>query len=243
MRICLVNKSLKYRSDQIGLAQIAQALSWQAAHAAKLLDLGVHPAITIAPPTVATDLELNFFDHALQDGALGDHYEEGGKPVMEVFLDPIIESGGGMTNQGNAASTCASHEMLEMLYNPRINRWADMPNGDDVALEVGDPVEADFYFAPNNVAVSNFVTPAWFDPQAEHPQKFDYMGKLQAPFTRSKNGYMVVRTEPGKVSDTFQKLGDSGSRVVGVIGRELSKHKIAKLKAKYLRANAIFVEG
>lgn len=247
MRICLINKSTKYSAVQIGLAAIASALNWQAGHATPALNVGVRPTYALAAPG-RDDLLMNFYDNSEQEGALGDHFEEGGKPVMEVFIEPIIASGGGMGNQANSVSACASHEALEALINPRINRWADMPNGDDVALEESDPVENDAYFAPNGIAVSNFVLAPFFDPEATHPEKFDWMGKLTAPF--QNRGYMVIRTESGKVSDVFAKAEKKGHKghelcecretgktivVVGPSVEKMSAHKLNKLVAKFMR--------
>jgi hypothetical protein len=52
------------------------------------------------------------------------------------------------------------------------------------SLEVCDPVEAPTYEV-SGVSVANFVTPAWFDPQAPKSSQFDRLGKLAGPFSLS----------------------------------------------------------
>jgi hypothetical protein len=64
-------------------------------------------------------------------------------------------------------------------------------------------VQSDFYMI-DGVAVSNFVTGPWFNPMAARASKFDYMGKLKAPFSMSKGGYLVLMRE----GRTTQKFGE-----------------------------------
>src|SRR5690348_2607477 len=53
-------------------------------------------------------------------------------------------------------------------------------------------------------SVSNFVTPAWFDPLAPATAQFDKLGQLTAPFIILKGGYVVYESA-GKEQ---QKVGD-----------------------------------
>jgi hypothetical protein len=54
------------------------------------------------------------------------------------------------------------------------------------------------------VLMSNFLTPAWFEP-FQHPPgtKFDYLGKLSRPFTLRPGGYTVQKTRNGQVKEVF----------------------------------------
>jgi hypothetical protein len=78
---------------------------------------------------------------------------------------------------GSSVSVDASHEGVEAGADPGCNVWALRADGVLVAYEVGDPVEVQAY--PKTckdgtiVYVSNFVTPAWFEPG--NPGPFDYM--------------------------------------------------------------------
>lgn len=98
-------------------------------------------------------------------------------------------------------ATC-SHEALELKGDSSANIWALGPNGSMVAYELCDPVEGDSYDI-DGVAVSNFVLPSWFDPQAAKGSRFDFMGKLTAPFTMSAGGYMIVWSITGQPTQVF----------------------------------------
>jgi hypothetical protein len=243
-RIVLINKSAKYTAVQMGLSQIASALSWQMATCVKPgYDLGHVPQCIVGKESdmLPTDGCMFFYDQATTPNALGDHWEsQDGKIVREVFISPIIDNGGTFTYGANSVSACASHELIEAWFNPFVDRWLDMPNGSDTPDEKADAVENDCYAAPNNVAVSNFILEAWSDPSAKGGPgvKFDWMGKLSAPFTMSPGGYMVVRTEPGTISQVFAKhpvedrvlVGRAGGRDYHLLfGPTVPEHKrIAK---------------
>jgi hypothetical protein len=68
---------------------------------------------------------------------------------------------------------------------------------------VCDPVEAPTYVV-KDVSVSNFVTPAWFDPLAVQKKKtqFDKLGLLSRSFSILKGGYVVYASE-GKEQQQF----------------------------------------
>lgn len=90
-----------------------------------------------------------------------------------------------------------SHEVLEALADPACNRWAQTIEGELYAIEVCDPVQSDSYAIELNdgsapVHVSNFVTPAWFDPRPDKGARFDFMGRLSRPFTMSPGGYVIT---------------------------------------------------
>lgn len=94
-----------------------------------------------------------------QAGALGYHeLTNGGAPLGKVFAQFDIRSGFSWT-------VTLSHELLEILADPWIN-WCAIGGDNRVyALEVCDPVESDeLAYAVDGVLVSNFVTPAWFEP-------------------------------------------------------------------------------
>jgi len=121
-------------------------------------------------------------------------------------LDPLVR--GVVLAQGSATSVTLSHECLEMAADPLVDQWRTRPGGSMVALEVCDPVEADSYEVAVSilgetraVAVSNFVTPAWFDERVM--LMFDQMRRVSAPFALSAGGYCVVRDAKGNVSDIW----------------------------------------
>src|SRR5215469_866003 len=50
-------------------------------------------------------------------------------------------------------------------------------------------------YTVSGVAVSNFVTPSWFDPQAPATAQFDKLGQLTAGFSILPGGYMVYESK------------------------------------------------
>jgi hypothetical protein len=88
-----------------------------------------------------------------------------------------------------------------LFVDPNSNLWANNDSGKAYSYEVCDPVEAPTYVV-KKVSVSNFVTPAWFDPLAPKSATFDKLELLKAPFTLLKGGY-VVWASAGKEHQTY----------------------------------------
>lgn len=161
----------------------------------------------VTPPPEAQQLVI--LDHADQADALGYHDETpDGYPYARIFCEPVLQNGGATLSGGDPSvptiSSVLSHEASEQFVDPSCNAWIDGPFTIDgvkyaaVALEVADPVEADGYFirvGTTTVTVSNFVFPAWFDAQAHASARFDQLSLLQAPFTMTDGGYMIVRNK------------------------------------------------
>jgi hypothetical protein len=144
---------------------------------------------------------------AIQDqpkGVLGFHTEDrGGKLWGVVAAQPELDNGGKVTTGDWSVSSVLSHEVLEMYIDPNCNLWANDGKGSAYSFEVCDPVEAPTYTV-SGVSVSNFVTPAWFDPLAAATAQFDKLGQLKTPFSILKGGYVVYESA-GK---EHQKFGD-----------------------------------
>jgi hypothetical protein len=138
---------------------------------------------------VPDDVALGvLLDNADQAGALGYHDETpAGRPYFRVFAKPSVDSGSGILEGAYAVSATASHEVAELF---------------------GDPVEADSYAVDTRagpVLVSNFVLPAWFDPQASHSAVFDYLHRTSRPFQMTAGGYVLTRSA-GQVTSSFGEL-------------------------------------
>jgi hypothetical protein len=130
---------------------------------------------------------LVILDHSAQAGALGYHdITDQGLPMGKVFAGDDLQYGVQWT-------VSASHELLEMLVDPEINRMAFvhpgwklstigiagwtfigrwwpvyapmvMQTGIFCAYEICDACEADqFGYNINGTLVSDFVLPAWFE--------------------------------------------------------------------------------
>jgi hypothetical protein len=122
---------------------------------------------------------------------LGYHTEDqGGKLRGIVAAQPELSNGGKVSAGDWSVSSVLFHKVLEMSIDPNCNLWSNDGRGAIHTFEVWDPVEAPTY-AVNGISVSNFVTPAWFDPQAGSAATFDKLGLLTAPFGILKGGYVV----------------------------------------------------
>ena len=127
-------------------------------------------------------------------GVLGFHTEDrGGKLWGVVAAQPELDNGGKVTTGDWSVSSVLSHEVLEMYVDPNCNLWANDGKGSAYSFEVCDPVEAPTYTV-SGVSVSNFVTPAWFDPLAPATAQFDKLGQLTTGFSVLPHGYMVYQT-------------------------------------------------
>jgi hypothetical protein len=159
---------------------------------------------------VPDDVALGvLLDNADQAGALGYHDETpAGRPYFRVFAKPSVDSGSGILEGAYAVSATASHEVAELFGDASCQQWVDNGAGVEYALELGDPVEADSYAVDTRagpVLVSNFVLPAWFDPQASHSAVFDYLHRTSRPFQMTAGGYVLTRSA-GQVTSSFGEL-------------------------------------
>ena len=140
-------------------------------------------------------------------GVLGFHTEDpGGRLWGTVAAQPELSNGGQVSTGDWSVSSVLSHEVLEMFVDPNCNLWSNDGQGSIYTFEVCDPVEAPTY-AVDGVSVSNFVTPAWFDPLAKGVQ-FDKLGLLNAPFAILRGGYVAY----AKAGHEQQKYGDDFPR-------------------------------
>ena len=126
-------------------------------------------------------------------GVLGYHTETGSVISGFVAASPPLDAGGQVLTGDWSVASVLSHEVLEALGDPRINLWGDDGQGRLWAYEACDAVEGPSYPVTlpsgQSVSVSNFLLPAWFDPQAAG--KVDHLGLAGAPFTILPTGYAV----------------------------------------------------
>lgn len=209
MKICIINKSPRVTDTEAAL--IADALQVQLAE-------HVAPAWERLPPTVFFSADGSIPDGVQAviallsasdaPGALGYHLEApDGTAVARVFVDPVLDAGGGVLDGGKIGASVASvvsHECCELLIDFSINMWFDGPTiaqGSSYAAEVGDPVQRAGYTirtpGGQEVLVSNFVLPAFFDMLAPQGTARDWMKRLTQPFSLDAGGYMIVRAAPG----------------------------------------------
>jgi hypothetical protein len=124
------------------------------------------------------------------EGAAGFHEDDHGQPFALVEFGPEW-------------SLTASHECLEMLADPFGRRLRAGMTPDQARkvgepnhrvrflVEVCDPSEsANFAYQVNGVTVSDFYTPAFFDPMAVASVRYSFTGAIKAPRTVLRDGYL-----------------------------------------------------
>ena len=117
-------------------------------------------------------------------GALGFHVDKNGQPYA------LIQA-------GSSWSLTASHEALEMLADPFGNRLmaGQSPKPDqgrvEFLVEVCDPCEDHaFAYTVNEVLVSDFYTPHFFDPVAQSGVQYSYSTRITQPRQVLQGGYL-----------------------------------------------------
>jgi hypothetical protein len=116
--------------------------------------------------------------------AAGFHVDKNGQPFA------VVEA-------GDSWSLTASHEVLEMLADPFGNRLiaGGSPVKDqgrvEFLVEVCDPSEAeDFAYTVNDVLVSDFYTPRYFDPVRNEGVPYSFTNAITQPRQVLKGGYL-----------------------------------------------------
>jgi hypothetical protein len=149
--------------------------------------------------------QISVTDNPDQAGALG-YYEltSRGTPLGKVFAELDLRSGASWT-------VTLSHELLEMLADPWINRCAQGVDGRVYALEVCDAVEADrLGYEIDGVLVSDFITPAWFEPT--RADRVDFKRRVEKPLELASGGYISVLDRGGGWTQIAAK-GESASPI------------------------------
>jgi hypothetical protein len=109
------------------------------------------------------------------EGGLGIHLDKNHKPYAQV-------------KDTSDWSVTASHELLEMLVDPYGHKFIKAP---DIApssdghlvnylVEVADPCEV-YEYSISGIAVSDFVTPEYYNPHPTTGAEFDFMRRLTKP--------------------------------------------------------------
>lgn len=112
--------------------------------------------------------------------ALGYHDKDAaGNPIVKIF--PSLMGG-----SKDELSSCLSHEVLETLTDALGNIAVQGEDGKFWACEVCDAVEQDFYRI-DGIAVSNFITPAYFGGTGS--TRYDFMGLCKKALEVRPGGY------------------------------------------------------
>jgi hypothetical protein len=123
-------------------------------------------------------------DDIEHEGAEGIHLDDQSQPYALITYS-------------DSWSLTASHEMCEMLVDPGGNRLipGQSPKPDQgrvtFLVEVCDPPEAaEFGYTVNDVLVSDFYTPRFFDPVALESVRYSFTGAIKKPRDILPGGYI-----------------------------------------------------
>ncbi len=172
--------------DPSDVSRVAAALQRQATR-----DLGpvweVEATVDAFPRL--EDVPIGYWPMIVRDdidvpGAAGIHIDKEGQPLALITMSA-------------SWSLTASHEMLEMLADPFGNRViaGRSPKRDqgrvEFLVEVCDPSEAaEFGYTVNDILVSDFYTPRFFDPVRSDATRYSFTDAIKRPRTILRGGYI-----------------------------------------------------
>lgn len=123
-------------------------------------------------------------------GAAGVHEDKDGQPFALIEMS-------------DSWSLTASHEMLEMLVDPfgrRLVAGKSPKFGQgrvEFLVELCDPSEAEgFAYTVNDILVSDFLTPHFYDPVGAPGVRYSFTGALTKPREILKGGYISWHHPP-----------------------------------------------
>lgn len=175
---------------------------------------------------------LIFMDEGSEKGILANHYYDMLRrgPAGRVFVDHCS----GFNKGEYSVAESASHEVVEMVVNPRIDQWRPSPLAEHdplttrIALEVADPVQDHYSVISRGTPfkMANFILPSWFDRSenlhtyTDYPShnEYDYKGKLSYAGEILPGGYVITSTkEDGKWKRGYRSgillaIGDERAR-------------------------------
>lgn len=135
------------------------------------------------------EIPINLLHSPTQSAALGFHDRQAdGTPIGNVFSDLARA-------EGDAWTSVASHEVLEILGDPYLMTCVEI-DGEIWDREVCDRVEGDTYVL-DQVTLSNFNTPAAFEPSRAGKDRYDYLGLSKTRNEVRPGGYAQKR-DPSK---------------------------------------------
>ena len=167
------------------VARVGAALSRQATR--DFAPIWNMEGATVDPFPTLEDVPVGYWPmivvEDVQDAA-GVHLDKDGQPFALIEMS-------------DSWSLTASHEALEMLADPWGNRLIPgrsiKPDQGRVAylVEVCDPSEAaEFGYTVNDILVSDFYTPRFFDPTGSPSTRYSFTGAITEPRTVLRGGYI-----------------------------------------------------
>lgn len=165
---------------------------------------GINASVSSAPTlsAVPSGAWPVFLVKTLPPGEGGFHMDKHNQPYAKVIASAHDPSW----------TVDASHEICEMLVDPYGNRMASSQaiaiRGNDVVdakgefnylVEACDPCEANNYaYEINGVAVSDFITPHFYDASVAANVSYSYTGSIKRPRQLLPGGYISYIAPDGK---------------------------------------------
>ena len=209
MQVALVSQSKSVPAKDVSL--VSAALQKQATR-----DFGPiwDVQATVDAFDTLADVPLGYWSMIIRDDvrqkqqAEGIHLDKDGQPFA------LIQA-------ADTWSITASHECLEMLADPfgerlvagQAPKEAKGQKRVEFLVEVCDPSEAEqFDYTVNDIAVSDFYTPHYFDPLAASGVRYSFTGAITKPRTILRGGYLSWHNPPN--DHWYQITWFSGSKPV-----------------------------
>lgn len=178
---------------------------------------------------------VGVFDDSDTAGALGYHdLTPQGLPLGKIFAKTDL-------TYGSSWTVTASHELLEILGDPEINRTVfdqlDTAKGTLFAYENCDAVEDDsFGYMIDGVLVSDFVLPTWFI-NWQPSSKYDFQSKVSAAFGLLSGGYMSAFDIPNNGNGWVQVNAQSVPQHKMIAPRGSRRERRARGKQNWQRSS------
>lgn len=190
-RVALISQSAKIGYSD--LIRVAQALNLQANRdLAPLWDVSGTVTALESADRIDPGIWPVYVVDEVPEGTAGFHLTQHNQPYAIVQV-------------GDTWSISASHEVLEMLVDPSGNRLTaansvtivdnDVQDGDgkvEYLVEICDPSEdAACAYLIDEVLVSDFYTPHYFDPAGSSGARYSFSGRISRPRQVLPNGYLT----------------------------------------------------
>ena len=171
-------------------------------------------------------------DRIKAEGAVSYHSVNKDRPFVEVSYRMATESGIHWTSS-------ASHDLLEMLADPYVNRTVKAPpivtgKNYDVfyPIQVCDPCAGMSYMI-DGVTVSDFSTPEYWNPGSKKKGRYSYTGALTRPFQVLPGGYLNWQDPKTKKWNFYLGETKAGSRDTDRATREGVARTTAKGRVRF----------
>jgi hypothetical protein len=165
---------------------------------------GIDATVSVAPSLAAIPHGAwpVFLVKSLPPGEGGFHLDKHNQPFAKVIA----------SHTDDTWTVDASHEIIEMLVDPFGNRMQSSQaikiEGNDVVdaagtfsylVEACDPCEAnDFGYGINGIAVSDFITPHYYDAKESAGVFYSFRGNIKRPRQLLSGGYISYAKPTGE---------------------------------------------